>query len=101
MSYMLAPIHRAYLEPATSDQIMTFSFPHHMPYAPNLQKDVLGTMDPHRRSGILDHGGADTGPHGYFYFGVQPDQAAAIRDKYVELLSRLCELHGNWCLPQE
>ncbi|MEM1046778.1 MAG: hypothetical protein AAGL24_11515 [Pseudomonadota bacterium] len=100
LSYMLAPIHRAYLAPARSGEIFTVSFPHHMPYVPNMKTSNLGTMDPHHRSGTLDHGGNDTGPHGYLYFKVQPDQAEAIRREYADLLQRLCSLHANWCLPE-
>lgn len=100
MSYMLAPIHRAYMEPAKSGLIMTMSFPHHMPYAPNMSAEKLGVSDPLGRSGILDHGGHHSGLHGYMYFMVQPDQADAIRTKYEALLSRLCKQHNNWCLPK-
>ena len=99
ISYMLAPIHRAYMEPAKSDFIGTVSFPHHMPYAPNVNAKALGTMDPYRRSGILDHGGHDSGAHGYMYFMVQPDQAEAISTNYSDLLTKLCNHHSNWCLP--
>lgn len=101
ISYMLAPIHRAYVLPSESDRIGTYSFPHHMPYAPNMPLHNLGEMDPHHRSGTLDHGGDDTGPHGYLYFMVQPDQADAIREKYSDLLTALCDHHANWCLPQQ
>lgn len=100
LSYMLAPIHRAYMEPAKSDLIMTVSFPHLMPYASHLDAKAVGTMDPHGRSGILDHGGRDSGPHGYLYFMVQPDQAEAIRAEHADLLKRLCDHHANWCLPE-
>lgn len=99
LSYMFAPIHRAYMAPATSGDIMTVSFPHYMPYAPNVVANQLGTMDPEGRAGALDHGGQDTGPHGYLYFMVPQDQAEAIRRNYVGMLDRLCDLHANWCLP--
>ncbi len=99
MSYMFAPIHRAYMEPEKSDLLGTMSFPHHMPYAPNVDAKALGAMDPYGRSGILDHGGDDTGAHGYMYFLVQPDQAEAIRANYSDLLTKLCNHHSNWCLP--
>ena len=100
MSYMLAPVHRAYMEPAKSDLLGTMSFPHHMPYAPNVDAKTMGAMDPHGRSGLLDHGGKDTGAHGYMYFMVQPDQAEAIRTNYAGLLTKLCNHHSNWCLPE-
>jgi hypothetical protein len=99
MSYMLAPMHRAYMEPSRSGLIMTVSFPHHMPYAPNMNAGKLGAMDPHGRSGILDHGSHNSGAHGYLYFMVQPDQAEAIRASYSSLLTKLCKHHSNWCLP--
>ncbi len=99
MSYMLAPIHRAYMEPAKSNLLGTVSFPHHMPYAPYVDAKAMGAMDPYGRSGILDHGGYDSGAHGYMYFMVQPDQAEAIRIQYADLLAKLCNHHSNWCLP--
>ena len=98
MSYMLAPIHRAYSNPANSSDIQTYSFPHHMPYAPHVDATRMGTLDPLGRVGVLDHGGTDSGPHGYFYLMVQPDQADAIRKRYAPLLDRLCALHAAWCL---
>lgn len=99
MSYMLAPIHRAYMEPAISSYLGTVSFPHHMPYAPHVNAASFGAMDPHGHSGVLDHGGPDSGAHGYMYFLVQPDQGEAIRTKYADLLTKLCKHHSNWCLP--
>lgn len=101
LSYMLAPVHRAYMDPAKSDFIDTVSHPHLMPYAPHVETKGLGPMDPHGRNGALDHGGRDTGPHGYFYFMAQPDQAAVVREKYADLLGRLCAHHANWCLNME
>ncbi len=98
LSYMFAPIHRAYSEPAKSNLITTSSFPHHMPYAPHMNAAKVGAMDPYGRSGILDHGSQDSGAHGYMYFLVQPDQAEAIRASYSDLLTKLCKHHSNWCL---
>ena len=100
VSYMLAPMHRAYMNPAQSDEIMTVSFPHHMPYAPYARLAELGPMDPYGRSGILDHGGEDAGPHGYFYLLIQPDQVAEIQAKYAPLVERLCNYHAGWCLQE-
>ncbi len=100
LSYMLAPMHRAYMAPAQSGEIMTVSFPHHMPYAPHVSPMEFGAMDPYGRSGVLDHGGTDAGPHGYFYLLIQPDQVAEIQVKYADLLDRLCDQHAGWCLPE-
>ncbi len=100
MSYMLAPIHRAYMEPSRSALVDTVSFPHYMPYAPHVNAETLGAMDRYHRAGVLGHGGKDSGPHGYFYFMVQPDYAEEIRKKYANLLARLCHQHLNWCLSK-
>ncbi len=99
LSYMLAPIHRAYQAPAQSGEMITVSFPHFMPYAPHVVTEELGSMDPLGRAGTLDHGGHDAGPHGYLYFMVPEDQADQIRKMYAVTLRRLCDLHSNWCLP--
>lgn len=99
MSYMLAPILRAYAAPAQSSEVVTYSNPHYMSYAPYVVTKDLGQMDPHYRAGTLDHGGRNTGPHGYLYFMVQQDQVDAIRAKHADLLDRLCALNTNWCLP--
>lgn len=101
ISYMFAPIHRAYGAPALSAEMITVSFPHLMPYAPYAVAEHLGPMDPHGRAGLLDHGGHDAGPHGYLYIMVPGDQADHIRSKYVDTLHQLCELHANWCLITE
>ena len=101
ISYMFAPIHRAYGAPALSAETITVSFPHLMPYAPYAVAEHLGPMDPHGRAGLLDHGGHDAGPHGYLYIMVPGDQADHIRSKYVDTLHQLCELHANWCLITE
>lgn len=99
ISYMFSPIHRAYVAPAKSNEIFTASFPHYMPYAPDVVDAELGSMDPHGRAGTLDHGGHNAGPHGYFYFMVPADQADQFRKKYAAMLDRLCKLNTNWCLP--
>lgn len=99
LSYMFAPIHRAYEAPAQSDEKITVSFPHYMPYAPYVITEHLGPMDPEGRVGSLDHGGPNAGPHGYLYFRVPQDQVNEIRTKYADLLDQLCRLHANWCLP--
>lgn len=101
LSYMFAPIHRAYGAPAESGEMITVSFPHFMPYAPNVATKHLGPMDPYGRAGFLDHGGHDAGPHGYLYFMVPQDQVDHLRRKYADTLDQLCHLHSEWCLPDE
>ena len=98
-SYMFQTLHRAYGAPAQSDEKITVSFPHYMPFAPYVITEHLGPMDPDGRVGSLDHGGPNAGPHGYLYFMVPQDQVSEIRTKYADMLDQLCQLHANWCLP--
>ncbi len=99
LSYMLAPIHRAYLAPDQSADMITVSMPHYMPYAPYVTSTQLGNSDPTNGGAFaLNHGGTDTGPHGYVMFMVPIPQADEIRGKYAGLLEKLCGLHANWCL---
>jgi len=98
---MLAPIHRADIEPTKSSLIKTMRFSHYMAYAPQVDVQQLGKMYSHRRSGILDHAGHDSGAHGYIYFMVQPDYTKAIQTKYTSLLAKLYQHHANWCLPKQ
>jgi hypothetical protein len=49
ISYMLSPILRAYTDPDTSDEIMTFNMPHYMFYAPDVTNEDIGgqLLSPH------------------------------------------------------
>ncbi len=99
ISYMLAPIHRAYSEPEISAKSDTFSFPHHMPYAPHISGQQLGNHNPMNGGPhALNHGGDDTGPHGYMVFMIPGPKANHIRATYAPMLNQLCSLHMNWCL---
>ena len=98
ISYMLAPIHRAYGAPEVSDDLITVSFPHYMPYAPHVTGKQLGNFDPTAGPFALNHGQHDTGPHGYLVFMLPEEQIAKIRTEQEKLLSELCAIHENWCL---
>ncbi|TQV70646.1 hypothetical protein [Denitrobaculum tricleocarpae] len=102
LSYMLAPIHRAYMAPEASDEMITVSMPHYMPYAPYVTPAQLGNDTPMNGGPfVLNHGGRDSGPHGYMMFMLPTPKADGLRAKYAPLLERLCGLHDNWCLAKE
>ncbi|WP_282607764.1 hypothetical protein [Pelagibius sp. Alg239-R121] len=102
LSYMLAPIHRAYMAPETSDEMITVSMPHYMPYAPYVTSAQLGNDTPMNGGPfVLNHGGTDSGPHGYMMFMLPTPKADVLRKKHAGLLERLCALHVNWCLEKK
>ncbi len=102
LSYMLAPIHRAYLAPEVSDEMITVSMPHYMPYAPYVTPAQLGNDTPMNGGPfVLNHGGKDSGPHGYMMFMLPMPKADGLRAKYAPLLEKLCGLHDKWCLPKD
>ncbi len=102
ISYMLAPIHRAYVDPSNNGASGTFSHPHYMPYAPNITGDQLGNYDPTNGGPFaLTHGGVDTGPHGYMIFLLSEEKRRALRVEHDSMLAELCELHMNWCLSKD
>jgi len=102
LSYMLAPIHRAYMAPEISEEMITVSMPHYMPYAPYVTPAQLGNDTPMNGGPfVLNHGGKDSGPHGYMMFMLPMPKADGLRAKYAPLLEELCGLHDNWCLAKE
>ncbi len=102
ISYMLAPIHRAYLAPEKSGEIFTTSFPHYMPYAPNVSAAQIGNEDPTKGAPIaLTHGHLNSGPHGYLVFMLPEKQIKSIRSENKELLTKLCKLNSNWCISEK
>ena len=99
ISYMLAPIHRAYMAPEKNDKVFTVSFPHYMPYAPHVTGRHLGSFDPSKGMPIaLTHGMHEAGPHGYLVFKLPDEQIRAIQLENTGLLEELCKLHSNWCI---
>ncbi len=102
LSYMLAPIHRAYMAPEISEEMITVSMPHYMPYAPYVTPAQLGNDTPMNGGPfVLNHGGKDSGPHGYMMFMLPTPKADGLRARYAPLLDKLCGLHDNWCLAKE
>ena len=92
ISYMLAPVMRAYPGNADNDQVITMSMPHYMFYAPYLtNKDIGGSDDGWPQ--VINPGalllGARKGPFGYIILPVGEIEKAKIINDNQELLKRL------------
>lgn len=97
VSYMLAPIHRTYLNPDEEDRVVTLNLPHVMYYAPGVSNKDIGGVTPSPDTPypfvILP------GPHGYMIQQLGRKEKDAITKAYAGMLARLCNLKDAWCLP--
>lgn len=96
ISYMLSPILRTFADPDRSDQAVTVNYPHVMYYAPNVGDQDIGSD---ARGGMYPHVNLH-GPHGYINQPLGMAERAQLNDEYKEMLSRLCALKAEWCLPK-
>jgi hypothetical protein len=97
ISYMLSPILRTYENPEESDTVVTLNHPHVMYYAPDVSNEDIGGGKP---GGMYPHA-IHHGPHGYIVQPLGLTEKAAINQDYEEMLARLCQIKGVWCLPTE
>ncbi len=96
LSYMLAPIHRTYINPDANDSVVTLNLPHVMYYAPDVSNENIGgkpAPDNPYPFVILP------GPHGYIVQILGRTESAAITQGYADMLERLCNINELWCLP--
>ena len=97
IAYMLSPVLRTYFNPEETDEVVTINFPHVMYYAPDVSgEDIgageLGGMYPF----IILHG-----HHGYMIQPLGVTERGALNNEYGEMLTRLCTIKEEWCLPEE
>jgi len=97
ISYMLSPILRTYFNPEESDRVITTNYPHIMYYAPGVSGEDIGAGE----LGGMYPFVIMPGPHGYIVQPLGLMERAAINKEYEEMLSRLCEIKEEWCLPKE
>lgn len=97
IAYMLAPIVRGYRRPEESPQIVTFSLPHYMIYAPGVSNTDIGAGPTLRHPFILSR---QPGPHGLMILLAGQAERAAIGEEYAGMLAELCELDPLLCLPE-
>jgi hypothetical protein len=96
IAYMLAPIVRGYRRPEDSADIVTFSLPHYMIYAPGVDNADIGAGPTLRHPFILSR---QPGPHGLMILLAGNEERKAIREENSGLLTELCELDPLLCLP--
>lgn len=97
LSYMVAPLMRAYASRDVTDRtVTTMSMPHVMYYAPNVTDADIGGVPPPSR-GPYPYV-AHPGPHGYFMqlLGDAERHAIVVRER--ALLADLCSYRAVLCL---
>lgn len=97
ISYMLAPVLRAYVNPEKDGAKGTFNFPHYMIYAPNVNNRDIGGGQP--------AGGYPwafrPGPHGYIVLRVGEKEIEEINKEYQDMITQLCGVKQEYCLPSK
>ncbi len=96
IAYMLAPLVRGYRRPEESAEIVTFSLPHYMIYAPGVTNADIGAGPTLRQPFVLSR---QAGPHGLIILLAGRAERGAIQEEYGGLLAELCEFDANLCLP--
>ena len=112
VSYMLAPILRTYVSSDQNEEVETATIPHIMHYAPNVSNEDVGGALPtaERMHSFIEHGHWPDnsyqypfvifqGPHGYLIQFLGVTERVAIDKEYDEMLTRLCKIKQEWCLP--
>jgi hypothetical protein len=96
ISYMLAPILRAYANPKADSTVFVASMPHHMFYAPHVTNEDIGG-DTAAGPMILDP--AD--PHTVILSMLGSMERAAIVTENADLLRELCAIRSTYCVTME
>ena len=112
VSYMLSPILRTYTNPDQNEDVITGNIPHVMYYAPNVTDKEVGGGRPnaeqfryfseHRHwPGSVYPFTILNGPHGYTIQFLGTTEREALTKEYEPMLTRLCKIKEQWCLPTE
>lgn len=96
VSYMLAPLLRAYRSTERDESIGTFMTPHYMFYAPGVTGRDIGSGPTLRHPVMLNE---TPDPHGVIVLLAGEKEREQTRQENEEMLERLCALHTAWCLP--
>ena len=112
VSYMLAPILRTYLNSDENEEVATADVPHIMHYAPNVSNGAIGGAipTPAQMDSFVHHGHYPDnsypypfvlmqGPHGYVLQFLGATERVTIDKEYSEMLTQLCKIKQEWCLP--
>jgi hypothetical protein len=94
ISYMIAPLMRTYPAP-NATEVVTFSGPHYMFYAPNVRDAAIGGKPFSQYPFILSQG---PGPHDVIILLVGETEKAKILTDSSDLLRELCAYRKYLCL---
>lgn len=95
ISFMLAPVMRAYRGAFRTSEIATFSSPHYMYYAPYVTPSQIGSAPTLEHPVMLS---LEPGPHGLIVWVKGKKESEDIRERYADLLARLCAHDRSLCL---
>ena len=95
ISFMLAPVMRAYRGAFRTNEIATFSSPHYMYYAPFVTPSEVGSAPSLEHPVMLS---LEPGPHGLIVWLKGKSESEAIRGQYASLLKALCAHDHDLCL---
>lgn len=95
ISFMLAPVMRAYRGAVRTNEVATFSSPHYMYYAPFVRPDQIGSAPNLEHPVMLS---LEPGPHGLIVWLKGRSESEAIRGEYQSLLKALCAHDEDLCL---
>jgi len=96
ISYMIAPVMRLYMGPASKD-IATMNMPHYMFYAPNMTSADFGGGKVFGEYPYL----ANPGPHAYMILHVGAAEKAEINRENQDLLKEICAYRAIYCLEDK
>lgn len=97
ISYMTAPLMRSYPAPSATE-VVTFSGPHYMFYAPNVKDVDIGGKPFSPYPFVLSQG---PGPHDVIILLVGESEKAKILADSVDLVKELCSYRKYLCLNTE
>jgi hypothetical protein len=98
ISYMLAPIMRAYVGTEGHKHLATFSMPHYMFYAPYFTSADIGGDSPSNGPVVLG-GGKD--PHTYIILPAGKMEKASIMEENQQLVNQLVAYKSFFAVKQE
>jgi hypothetical protein len=98
ISYMLAPIMRAYVGTEGHKHLATFSMPHYMFYAPYFTSADIGGDSPSNGPAVL---GGEKDPHTYIILPAGKMEKASIMEENQQLVNQLVAYKPFFAVKQE
>jgi len=96
IAYMLAPVVRGYHRAERGPEIVTFSLPHVMVYAPGVRDEDIGGGGGLAFPFVLS---SEPGPLGLIIVLAGEQERRTIRAESADMLAALCAFDADLCLP--